>query len=292
MIRFKVFMAVWFSVIAAVSVFAVVVAPRLENRDNGTLTNHFSVVWKGFAPDYCNKTPDYYVCINNLKEDTLEMKVALRIENFENSSYYFTIEKHAPPPSGWDILNQTIGRINVDTIHDFIYTGLRRLKPAAIPEGRITESVELDVKAYYDSEYTSLYSKANFTIRFHLIDLTSPTWTVLDKDNFDNGTTEGWYGYLRKYEYWRSYPYAMRNHDGTLAKTFDISGQYNESYLIFAAHGSGYYSIYFNNVKYFQNDYSVPSTWVQIAIPLPLGASTTVKINANCYIDDVYVIAK
>ena len=118
-----------------------------ENEGASVKQGHFSVKWLGFRPDYSNETPDYYICINNLIDDVLTMHVALRIQNFENSSYYFMIEPYGSLPANWSAVPYYLGLIEVDETRDFYYN-LSRVKPESIPEGSITETVDLVVKAY------------------------------------------------------------------------------------------------------------------------------------------------
>lgn len=305
--KLSIFISIWLSCLIFGSLFVVTIPWNLEDPALAPHAlvekekSHFSVVWKGFAPDYSNQTPDYYVCINNLKDTSLQMQVALKIENLENNSYYFKIDQYAPPPSGWTILTTNIGLVTMDQTRDVLYTGLTRTKPSTIPDGRMTESVELDVQAYYDAAYMSLYSRANFTVRFHFLNLTSPAWTVLDSDNFDSGSAEDWTGsQLQQYTNWRSYPYSLYASTGVFRKVFNTGGPYSEVYLIFAMRPTSPHAYYvqIDSTRYFETDtYLVGGKWYQIAIPLPLSSSFTLQIGATthyttAWLDDVYLIAK
>jgi len=296
--EFRRFMAVWLSVVVAVSVFTVVGISffRSGNRDVMT-ANHFSVVWKGFKPTYSNAFPDYYIGINNLKDKSLRMYIQLKIENYENVSLYFMIDKYIEPLAGWFAGPQYFGLVTItDPIKTFTYSNLNRTKPAAIPEGSLHESVELVVKAYYDAGYTEFYSQANFTVNFHFIDVTSAAWTRLEYYNFDDGTPQGWSANVHSYTYYRSWPCSITVYGYYYypSKTIDLIGNYTEGYLVAAAYMyPTYLAIYLDGTLSFSSDISYGTVaWYQIAIPLPLNKATNVLLNGVSYLDDIYVLAK
>ena len=315
-------MVVYLSVVIAASVFATVGMPMLQSgyNTNNVETNHFSVTWMGFSPtDYSNQYPEYYICINNLAENTLTMQVALQIKNQESSGYYFLIEQYSAPPAGWTISTYYIGYIAVDETKTIVYSDLQRTRPTSISGGVQTESVDLVVKAYWDVSYTDLYSQDNFAVTFHLIDRTSAAWKQLYYNDFDDGTTQGWSGASHDSDgqywlgvlstYYRSFQYSLGLRDTSSAlgpacyrKSFDTTGPYSEAYLVFSIRSDnwpGECQIEFDNVDYFRTDVA-PSNhvWYQFAIPLPVGQTSQVEIFAHnyalsyAYLDDVYIIAK
>ena len=297
MAEFKKFVAIYFAILVAGSAFIVGWATLLNRPNAGTELKggHFSVVWKGFKPTYSDAFPDYYIGINNLKDDSLQMYVQLKIENYENVSLYFMIDKHTEPPAGWFVGPQYFGLVAItDPIKTFTYSNLNRTKPPAIPDGSLHESVELVVKAYYDAGYTQFYSQANFTVNFHFIDVTAPVWSKFIYNNFDDGTTQGWYGSLHWWQYYRSWPCSLTPAYNYPYKSFDLIGNYTEAYLVAAVYTYPTYpAIYLDDVLYFQSDVpSGTSAWHQIAIPLPLNKVTKVQISSIYYLDDVYVLAK
>jgi len=257
--------------------------------------NHFSVVWKGFKPTYSDAFPDYYIGINNLKDNSLKMYTQLKIENYENVSLYFMIDKYIEPPAGWFAGPQYFGLVAItDPIKTFTYSNLNRTKPVAIPEGSLHESVELVVKAYYDAGYTEFYSQANFTVNFHFIDVTAPVWSKFIYNNFDDETTQGWVGgILHRWVYYRSWPCSLQQYYAPY-KSFDLIGNYTEAYLVAAVYTHpASPAVYLDDTLYFQPDTPSGTTaWHQIAIPLPLNKVTKVTIGGVSYLDDVYVLAK
>jgi hypothetical protein len=297
MVESKKIMAIWFATIIIVSALLIGWA-TLSNRSNeatGVEGNHFSVVWKGFKPTYSDQFPDYYVCINNLKDESLQMYIQLKIENYENVSLYFMIDKYAEPPTGWYVSPQYFGFIAItDPIKTFTYCNFARTKPTAIPQGSLHESVELAVKAYYDSSYTQFYSQANFTVNFHFIDVTAPVWTKVIYNNFDDETTQGWYGpWVVKWQYYRSWPCSLYCYN-VPQKTFDLFGNYTEAYFVAAVitYPPNLW-IALDGTICFQSELTTSnSNWLQIAIPLPLNRANAVMIGGLSYMDDVYVVAK
>ena len=77
-LSWRVGLALILTVVVFVSVFAVVGTGWLRIGNRGKVVssgqNHFSVRWMGFSPyDYSNEYPEYYICINNLADDVLQM---------------------------------------------------------------------------------------------------------------------------------------------------------------------------------------------------------------------------
>jgi hypothetical protein len=321
MVGFRNFIAVWMLSIACGAILISGIATDFwSNKSTELAQGHFSVRWMGFVPDYSSQYPDYYVCINNLKDATLIMNIALQIKNQEDSGYYFTVEKYGEPPAGWTVPTMYVGLINKDETKSFTYSAYRT-KPASIPLGRLTESINLVVKAYYDASYTNLYDQDNFTATFHFIDRTSSVWTILYNDNFDDGTVQGW-GYVGpaglgvSETYYRSYRYSLKldgagysYEESGYRKNFDVATGYQEAYLIFSLRSSWWpdMRILLDGIVYFKPDVSPPGdVWLQFAIPLPVappetteviiyasrGRSYTWEPESVAYLDDVFVIAK
>jgi hypothetical protein len=301
----KRFTSIW-TIIMFATFLTVSYLPRTQTGKPIETANahHFSVVWKGYNPDYySNQTPDYYICINDLQASVLQMNIAFEIQNYENNSFWFMIDQYQTPPVGWNITSYLIGNIPVDGSTTFVYSNLTRVKPSSIPSGSMTETIALVVKAYYDSSYTQFYSQDNFTVQFHFIDRTSSAWTTLQYNNFDDGSNQGWSAdwggnVVSVPSPCRSWP----NSFGTPGysyydKTFDTAGPFTEVYLIFALWHSGGDDMYIliNGVTVFRLDLTNgASTWYQYIIPLPVSASVDVSIVflSGSFLDDVYVIAK
>lgn len=299
MVGFKKFMAIW--ILTVTTCLVLVIGWTAVNHPNVATEverSHFSVVWKGFKPTYSDAYPDYYICINNLKDDFLKMYIQLKIENYENVSLYFMIDKYTAPPTGWFVGPQYFGLVSItDPIKTFTYYNIYRAKPTAIPEGSLHESVELVVKAYLDEAYKQFYSQANFTVNFHFIDVTSPAWTRVEYYSFDDGTTQGWSGAnVHWWTYYRSWPCSIYPSWGQPYKNIDMIGNYSEAYLVAAilTYATGP-QVYLDDQLCFAPDIPTAGawTWYQIAIPLPLNKVTTkVTIAGASYLDDIYIVAK
>jgi len=297
------------TVVLVASIFGTMIIFRPRSVEPTINENHFSVRWMGFAPtDYDSSYPEYYICVNNLKEDPLPIQIALQVKNQEDSGYFFKVDQYEAPPSGWSILPMDVGYIEVDQTKKFIYDKASRSKPASIPEGRLTESINLMVQAYYDSEYTNLYSQDNFLATFNLIDRTSDAWTQLDYNNFDDKTTQGWSAqgggsyspdvyadstYYRSFQYslllhqgatnigWCGYRGLYRIHPAGFQRSLDVSTSYQEAYLIYSIRSSGwiYSGVGLDGVTHFRFDVEPnENTWYQFTIPIPIGTESQVTI--------------
>ncbi len=297
---FKKFVVGWVIVVAIGSLL-IGIASRIKNAENVEVKqNHFSVIWKGFQPTYSNQTPDYYICINNLKDITLRMHIAMKIQNFEDRGYWFLIGPYGSPPPDWTVEDYQIGFIRIDETKEFVYDVVR-VKPLSIPEGIRAETIHLVVKAFRDPAYTDLYSQDDFTVKFYFIDLTSTAIGFLDVDNFDDGTSEGWWGDsypgVDSYRYYRSWPNSFR-FSYSASKTFATAGCIN-AYMIFSLYfpASDNLVIQVNGQTMFATDVPINEAgWYQFAIPLVTDTNSYVSIDPQTsytfYLDDVYVITK
>jgi len=302
MVEFKRFMAIWFGVVILGTLLMGGTSIWLSSRDKSveqTSTqesdeNHFSVVYRGFIPTYSAAYPDYYITINDLKDNPLRMYIQLFLRNQEASGYYFMVDKYQTPPAGWTINAAFLGYIDVEGTMSYTYSNIYRDKPTSITEGERIETINLALKAYYDSSYTNFYSQDNFTVTYHLIDRMSAVWTVLDYDSFDAGTTEGWSGGSVSTDYYRSFRYSLRS-SSYFSKSFSIGPPYSTAYLITPIRCYGDLSnIEIDGVIYFQPDVTWwVIAWYQFTIPLHYGdVSVRINIINGGYMDDVYVIAK
>jgi len=297
------------AVTLVVSAFIIAENRKLNVENEGqnftnTLGNHFSVVWRGFIPDYDPSYPDYYICINDLAANTIPLDIRLYIKNQESSGYYFKISPHTSAPSGWSVPEYFVGYIGVDQTKDFVYP-IERSKPLSISEGRITEKIDIRVAAYYDQSYTDLYSYDNFTVTIHLIDRNSSAWTLLYYDNFDDGTNQGWSGGSPSTRYYRSFRYSFAFRPPGASKSYYVGAGFKEAYAVLAirfdsSQPDGYPMIYIDNILYFKPDVPpLSNRWYQIVIPLHPGTNNiSIKTDEPPYsaafanVDDVYIIAK
>ena len=306
MSEFKKFMAVFISAVVLGTMLTVgalrmfpTVQEQAQRGDLATGNNHFSVVYQGFIPGYSANFPDYYLCINDLKDNPLRMSIRLFIQNQEASAYYFRIEQHSTPPAGWTIYPYNVGLIAIDGTLEFVYSEMYRALPSSIPAGELIETVNLDMKAYVDAGYTSLYSADNFTVTYHMIDRMDPSWTVIEYNNFDDQTNQGWTPGQTTTQYYRSFRYSLYSGSGYFTKTFNVIG-YSKAYLICPIRmisTTPTPSILIDGTKYFQSEVSVPlNVWYSYTVPLPVYPNPTpiVRIEGfgGAYMDDVYLIGQ
>jgi hypothetical protein len=324
--RSKVLAIVGLLAVALISAY-VISSTDWYHRDNPaeSVENHFSVRWMGFAPsDYSSQYPNYCIDVNDLKDSTLKMQIALQIKNQESNGYYFLIDKYGEPSENWTIVPYQIGYVAVDATKQFVYSNASRIKPLSISEGLLTENVSLAVGAYNDASYTSLYSQDNFNVTINFIDRMAPSWLQLYSNNFDDGTTQQWLALGTPYAssvasdttYYRSFQYSLKLTQGVGAsgystsafkKSFSVGSAYSEAYLIFSIRsqywGSDQFKVIVNGTTYFRSDIQ-PSTnkWYQFALPLQTGKVSTIELWCiggvgtggpyRAYLDEVYIIAR
>jgi hypothetical protein len=285
---------------------------------------HFSVRWMGFTPDsnttwpivqpYSNNYSDYYICINDELYDKLNLPVSLRLVNQESSSFFFRVLQNTSSPAGWSTLLNEIGLVNKDETRFFTVT-TERIKPSSIPEGALSETINLTVQAYYDSAYTQFYSQDDVPVTFHFIDRTASVWSTLSMDNFDTSAQSNWTGVGMSYitpvvtgESYRSYPnslgiiptgftYRVNGFGNNIA----INSSYTEAYIMASIKSNGWSTpprVTFNGTVYFEPDINpIQNSWYQLTFPLPVDQTTAVGLyfseyTSYAYLDDVYVIAK
>lgn len=313
---YRTFVAFYLSIVVAVSSVIIVAAPRIQTQDETASANHFSVRWMGFAPAYSSQYPEYYVCINNLAADPVVLQIALQIKNQENQSFYFRVEADGTPPAGWSLPQYDVeDAIDKDETRAFTYSAFRT-NPSSISLGRLTEMINLVVKAFYDAGYTQLYSQDSFSVTFNFLDRMAGAWTTLYHDDFDDGQTDQWTWIMTQgqsptafgvsTDYYRSFSYSLKLqgsvYQGAFRKSFDVAGTYSEAYLVYSVRSSKWsnYGVKLDGVKYFEQDVALsPNIWYQVSIPLPTGRVTEVQMwvlgggggTVLSYLDDVYVIA-
>jgi hypothetical protein len=311
---FRKFMTAYVAVILAVSVFSVTLGSttqsEIQYETTGSMKPHFSVHWMGFAPTDMQSTyPDYAICVNDLAPTTLSMSIAVQIKNQEDKGYFFRIAPWGSQPAGWNLPTSPLSFVNIGETYNFVYQP-SRTKPTSIPGGALKETISMVVGAYRDSGLTDLYSQDNFTATFRFLDRTSTAWSTISYNNFDDGTVQGWSAYNAAVDptYYRSFPYSLRaGYSGGshyFEKTFSIGAGYGEAYLIYSLKSQGWsdYHVNFNSLTYFRPDSTPPTDlWLQFALPLGIGQTTTVRIDAGywsaspggySWLDNVYVIAK
>jgi len=190
--KFRQFFAVYLAIVIGSSAVITVIAPKLEGNHDGASPPRFSIRWMSLSPtDHNNSHPEYTIAFDNLTDNQLKIRTAFQIKNQEPRGYYFLIDGHSAP-AGWTFAPHQIGYISNDETKTFVYENITRTLPSPIPQGRLTETITIVIKTFYNDSYTGLYKKNNLDVTFNFLDLTSAAWTILYHDNFDDGTTNNW----------------------------------------------------------------------------------------------------
>jgi len=149
-----------------------------------------------------------------------------------------------------------------------------KAKPSAgdLPNGEMTETITLTLKAYTDVGYTDLKWTYNRNVTVHWINSLDPAWTLDVSNNFDDGTVQGWAFELEKKghvsdgqtigvatDYVLSTPYSLRaRYDfyyGPLERRYGFSKNFttpdrDKVFAIINARASSYQDTVYHTIKY------------------------------------------
>ena len=130
--------------------------------------------------------PDIAMSFRNLS-DPFKSRVPIGITNTWTATLYFRATLIGAPP-GYSNYEKYLGAIasgaSVYKIWEF-----DRAKPAA----RITDDLLIELRAYTDAAYTQVFGYADLACKYHLFD--HELLTLVDHDDFDDGTKQGWASY-------------------------------------------------------------------------------------------------
>ena len=260
--------------------------------------------------------PEVVVSITDLP-DPFTFNLLLSITNNENQDLYFRATL-VNPPAGYSNYTKNLGLISAGGSALKLYS-LTRSKPA-LTDGEYTEALTVRVEAYTDSAYSNLYATKDIQVTVTYIDHKDPAFTVIDVDNFDDGTVEGWAqrdigeNFTHKRAgpgapevgsgHYVSQPYALTTDvayfesNNAVVKSFNVPSGYTKAYLVMHFWSNGDWGIRIVNSQ--GKKLVKPSTllndqkWYRVAVKLPTGESTTVQLQGETrwYVDEIYVIAK
>jgi len=127
---------------------------------------------------------DYYGLPN-----PFETRIPIQITNTENIKLWFKA-KLSSYPTGYTVTEQKLGSVDAGSSGTFVYSGISRTKPTY----PIDDSIVLRAEAYTDDTYATSYGNAyqDLPLTYELFDRTHSDYTIIDEDNFDNQTLEGW----------------------------------------------------------------------------------------------------
>ncbi len=118
-------------------------------------------------------------------DDPITKKFWLTIQNQSLSTLYFKIICNIP---NWSISTPTDGKLGGIT------SGTTATKTSIItrtnPATETTDSGNLTIEAYTDSDYTNKIGEAALSATVYIEDLEN--WTDVDKSDFNDGTAQGW----------------------------------------------------------------------------------------------------
>jgi len=111
------------------------------------------------------------------------------VTNNETAAKYIRAQL-VSPPAGWGSYDVQLGSVAAGTSTFLIFSPTRTTP--TLTAGEYEESLTLRISVYNDAGYSELYGSAELTFTMSFFDSTDPAWTVVDIDNFDDGTLEGW----------------------------------------------------------------------------------------------------
>ena len=138
-----------------------------------------SILFDFFAdPDICM---DYKALA-----DPFETRIPIAITNTETYELWFIVEL-VSPPAGYTEYSKQLGSVGSGaSVYKFFK--FKRARPAS----KVTDDLTLRITAYTDAGYTTEYGYKDYAVKYYLFD--RDDLTLVDADNFDDGTVQGWSG--------------------------------------------------------------------------------------------------
>ncbi len=295
----------------------------------------FSVRYIGFSPDVPDNIADIYICVQDIYADQ-SLVLPFQMYNHENRTLYFTIEDNGTDLTGqvadYVLAVEEMGSVGGSGELDdtWTYTITVDNIPSSLGATENMDTIYLRVSSWEDSEYSVLYTRDNFVINIHYIDREDTGWTIVDEDNFDDGTAQGWSAEKGSQTMgdvsatatdviYRSENYSlMITADMTYSsgqslsvtacpyKSLTVSG--TSAYLIASVRTQSWdsceFGIYENDSKIASPVEFSTNVWYQMVIPLTVDGNAhkvemydlvgryNIKGKNYAYIDDVYVIQR
>jgi len=258
--------------------------------------------------------PDIYADIVEFADSS--WKPYLKITNNEQQTLYYQVKPKpaATQPPRYTINTTDLGSIANGATTEFTnWAGIACTaanKPAAadIPSGGVlSETCYLRVEAYTDSAYTTSFGYADFNIVFKWIDSASAGWTVVDTDDFDDGTVQGWAGDNAAVvsDVYRSAPYSLRTsgpRDTWIShyKSFTTGAVSNAFAILYYRRNEegGEIEIRIGGVAKYKFTLPIHGVWFKIVVPIPTNATNELRIrmwgkgvyDVYAWLDNVKVI--
>lgn len=302
--------------------------------------NLFSVRYIGFSPDVPDNIADIYICVQDVYADQ-SLVLPFQMYNHENRALYFTIEDNGTDLTG-QVADYVLYPDNTETTvkkmgsvagsggldDSWTYTIAVDNIPSSLGATENMDTINLRISSWEDSEYSVLYTRDNFVINIHYIDREDIGWTVVDTDNFDDGTVQGWdcdkvraigdvtvTDTIYRSENYCLYmschrisaPYGYLNPYKSITTSAETTSAYAILTMRVLGSGSGYgpdFGICFDDSLVAVVVSPPVGVWYQLVVPIPED-NTTTKFEINefihatdgsydeyGYIDDVYFIER
>ncbi len=253
---------------------------------------------------------ELYFDIANL-EDPFTVITPIGISNNEDQILYFEVLVIGPP-AGWAATPQQLGSVASHDSELFLFEPTRTTPVLAA--GELDENITLRINAYTDAIYTILYATQTLAVTVHWFDHTDVAWTVIDHDNFDGGTLEGWVNLVEVIDVsfassqwiggvrilsdaFITAPYSISLL--TMQKQFDASAYSKARIIIHFKKGGGWQqAIKIGSDLILTGAVSLvlpDNEWIRMAYSFPVGASAYVKMQSGgqpSHGDEIWVIAK
>jgi len=248
----------------------------------------------------------------------LAINVPLGITNNEDADLYFKALLESPP-EGYSDYEKALGAVSAGSTKKALFT-FSRDKPAA----ETVDELFLRLIAYTDPDYATPYGSLTAKIRLHLIDHDDPSWDIIDHDDFNDQTYQGWgacagspdfglgtgYGISTNYDYWDDHyisgPYALFNYRGTsgsdyLGKDFSVPSGYKEAVLVLHIwRNTDRIAVKVGDKLLVPAGQGYPTgRWIRTCCSIPTGATTRAGIGGSLvsgddrfWLDEVFCIAR
>lgn len=205
--------------------------------------------------------PDIYMDYNGLP-DPFTVRIPIGITNSEEIDLYFKALL-VSPPAGYTEYEVELGVVAAGASEYKTYTFKR-----ALPTAKVTDALTLRLEAYKDAAYTDLYGYKDLNMNFYLFN--RDDGTLVDSDNFDGGTTEGWAG-----DPGPPAMYPVVSGATFLTSPYGLKGRKSDTnyYMLFQ-------SVWRNDVLLIPASVRPPTgNWYRIVIPLAPNQTNTIRFS-------------
>jgi len=234
------------------------------------------------------------------------------------------------PTTSWSYTSKDLGLVEPGKSVIFIFDP-RRLKPT-LTAGEYDEQLTVHLAAYRDPDYTMLLAEIDLPTLIHFYNSLDPAWTIIARDNFDDGTVQGWVGRAAgavdalapfctevhvAAEHWVSPPYSLSMSGQAVHPNVHAEKSYNavgrtkarltlHLYREVGIHGTCALAILLR--RYTESNLILPAAlsmaleanrWHRLAFNFPTDVATAIWIGTACtaglslnWFDEIRIVAK